>query len=251
MLFSAVRTVIIYIAALAATRLMGKREIGNLSPFDLVIAVMIAELGAMPLQDNAIPLRNGLIPMAVLAILEIALALLAVKSVKVRRLLVGEPTIVIEDGRILDEKMRHLRYNINDLLTQLRDKNLSLIHIYVLFVGMMDMGTEGAAYATVIAQASSFFIAIIRLKRQRFIFDFRLKSFGICSDKLKTILKVGVPSAMQMVTVNVSYLLVTGMLNVYGVDIAAASGIGLKVNTFAGMPCWAIGQAVTAERGSR
>ena len=56
---------------------------------------------------------------------------------------------------------------------------------------------------------------------------------------------------MQMVTVNVSYLLVTGMLNVYGVDIAAASGIGLKVNTFAGMPCWAIGQAVTAERGSR
>ena len=58
MLFSAVRTVIIYIAALAATRLMGKREIGNLSPFDLVIAVMIAELGAMPLQDNAIPLRN-------------------------------------------------------------------------------------------------------------------------------------------------------------------------------------------------
>ena len=108
MLFSAVRTVIIYIAALAATRLMGKREIGNLSPFDLVIAVMIAELGAMPLQDNAIPLRNGLIPMAVLAILEIALALLAVKSVKVRRLLVGEPTIVIEDG----------------LLTQLRDKNV-------------------------------------------------------------------------------------------------------------------------------
>ena len=124
MLFSAVRTVIIYIAALAATRLMGKREIGNLSPFDLVIAVMIAELGAMPLQDNALPLRNGLIPMAVLAILEIALALLAVKSVKVRRLLVGEPTIVIEDGRILDEKMRHLRYNINDLLTQLRDKNV-------------------------------------------------------------------------------------------------------------------------------
>lgn len=116
----------------------------------------------------------------------------------------------------------------------------------VLFVGMMDMGTEGAAYATVIAQACSFFIAVIRLKRQRFIFDFRLKSFGICSDKLKTILKVGVPSAMQMVTVNVSYLLVTGMLNVYGVDIAAASGIGLKVNTFAGMPCWAIGQAVTA-----
>jgi len=124
MILLAVRTIIIYLAALTATRLMGKREIGNLSPFDLIIAVMIAELGVLPLQDNSIPLLNGLFPMAVLTFLEIILAILAMKSVKIRRILVGEPTIVIEDGRILDEKMRQLRYNINDLLTQLRDKDV-------------------------------------------------------------------------------------------------------------------------------
>ena len=69
------------------------------------------------------------------------------------------------------------------------------------------------------------------------------------NEKLIIILKVGLPTALQMVIVNISYLLITGMLNTFGVSVAAASGIGLKVNTFAGMPCWAIGQAVTAMAG--
>ena len=63
------------------------------------------------------------------------------------------------------------------------------------------------------------------------------------------ILKVGLPTAIQMVVVNISYLVITGMLNNFGVSVAAASGVGLKINTFAGMPCWAIGQAVTAMAG--
>lgn len=62
-------------------------------------------------------------------------------------------------------------------------------------------------------------------------------------------LKIGLPTAIQMVAVNISYLLITGMLKDYGVSVAAASGVGLKVNTFAGMPCWAIGQAITAMAG--
>src|SRR5699024_11365233 len=67
--------------------------------------------------------------------------------------------------------------------------------------------------------------------------------------KMKSILNVGLPTAIQMVIVNVSFLIVTGMLNNFGTSVVAATGIGLKINTLAGMPCWAIGQAVTTMVG--
>ena len=119
----------------------------------------------------------------------------------------------------------------------------------LLLVAPLGMGTKGAAYATIFSQGVSLLISILHLKRKNFVFDFKLKSFAIQKEKLIVILKVGLPTAIQMVVVNVSYLLVTGMLNTFGVSVAAASGIGLKINTFAGMPCWAIGQAVTAMVG--
>ena len=90
---------------------------------------------------------------------------------------------------------------------------------------------------------------MIHLKRRKFSFDFIISHFVIKPDKLTGILKVGLPTAMQMIVVNISYLLITGMLNQFGISVAAAAGVGLKVNTFAGMPCWAIGQAVTAMAG--
>ncbi|MCQ4638211.1 MATE family efflux transporter [Anaerovorax odorimutans] len=116
----------------------------------------------------------------------------------------------------------------------------------VLLVGPLGLGTKGAAWATILAQGGSFLAAAMLLKKQSFLFDFRLRSFRIDRLSLKQILRTGLPSAAQMVIVNFSYLIITGMINVYGVDAAAAAGIGLKVNTFAAMPCWAIGQAVTA-----
>lgn len=119
----------------------------------------------------------------------------------------------------------------------------------IILVGPFGMGTKGAAYATIFSQGISLLISIIHLKRKNFVFDFEVKHFAIKRDTLMVILKVGLPTAFQMVVVNISYLLVTGMLNNFGVSVAAASGIGLKVNTFAGMPCWAIGQAVTAMAG--
>ena len=119
----------------------------------------------------------------------------------------------------------------------------------LILVGPFSMGTSGAAYATIFSQGISLLVSIFHLKRKNFIFDFKLKHFVIRIDKLKTILIVGLPTAVQMVVVNISYLLITGMLNNFGVSVAAAAGVGLKVNTFAGMPCWAIGQAVTAMVG--
>lgn len=119
----------------------------------------------------------------------------------------------------------------------------------VIFVACMQMGVIGAAYATIISQAVSLIISIWHLKRTHFIFDFTIGQFKMDYDNMKAILNVGIPVAVQMVIVNVSYLIITGMLNTFGVSAAAASGIGLKINTFAGMPCWAIGQAVTAMAG--
>jgi len=123
------------------------------------------------------------------------------------------------------------------------------IALDMLLVGPLGMGTKGAAYATIFSQGISLLISILHLRRKGILFDFQWKHLRIHRDKLVMILKVGLPSAVQMVIVNISYLLITGMLNRFGVSVAAASGIGLKVNTFAGMPCWAIGQAVTAMAG--
>ncbi|MDU5335372.1 MATE family efflux transporter [Enterococcus sp.] len=118
-----------------------------------------------------------------------------------------------------------------------------------LLVGPFKLGTVGAAYATIIAQAISFGISVIYLKKQNFIFDFKLSSFKIEKDTLFKLLKVSLPTAIQMTVVNISYLIIAVMINDYGVITAAAAGIGLKINTFAGMPCWAIGQAVTTMVG--
>lgn len=120
----------------------------------------------------------------------------------------------------------------------------------ILLVGPLGMGTAGAAYATITAQGISFVISIFYLRKHKVFFSADVhKKFTLQMDKLFSILKVGLPTTIQMVVVNTAYLLVTGMLNQFGTSVSAASGVGLQINTFAGMPCWAIGQAVTAMVG--
>lgn len=114
-------------------------------------------------------------------------------------------------------------------------------------VGNMNMGTKGAAVATVISQGISFLLAILYLKKYDNIFEFSFKY--IKKEMIKDILKIGISAALQMVIINIVYLIMTGLFNGYGMIISAASGIGLKINTFAGMPCWAVGQTVTAMTG--
>lgn len=120
----------------------------------------------------------------------------------------------------------------------------------ILLVGPFGMGTAGTAYATVTAQGISFVISVFYLRKYKIFSSADVhKKFTFRMDKLAFILKVGLPTAIQMVVVNTAYLLVTGMLNQFGTSVSAASGVGLQINTFAGMPCWAIGQAVTAMAG--
>lgn len=109
------------------------------------------------------------------------------------------------------------------------------------------MGTVSAAWATITAQSVSFMGSLAYLRWRQWSFPHG--KMELRREILLAILKIGLPAALQMVVVNTAYLLVTGMLNPFGTSVAAASGVGLKINTFAGMRCWAIGQAITAMVG--
>ncbi|MEA5003570.1 MAG: MATE family efflux transporter [Christensenella sp.] len=118
----------------------------------------------------------------------------------------------------------------------------------LLLVGGLHMGTKGAAIATVASQGISFLLAAIHLKRSG-LAKGAYAGGRFLKKTAKLILKIGLPTAGQMAILNLSYLIATGMLNVFGVAVAAASGIGLKLNTFAAMPIWAVGQAMTTITG--
>lgn len=102
---------------------MGKRQIGQLQPFELAIAIMISELAAVPMQNTGIPLINGIIPILTLLIAQLAISLIALRSTRGRGVICGQPRILIEKGRIVEENLRKEMYTLNDLLEQLRIKD--------------------------------------------------------------------------------------------------------------------------------
>lgn len=122
MLLIAVRTLVLYAVLVVVMRLMGKRQIGQLQPFELVITIVIAELAVIPMSNTGIPLTNGIIGILVLLASEIFLSLLVLHSEPARKIICGTPTILINNGRLMIKNMRRLRVNLNDLLEQLRSK---------------------------------------------------------------------------------------------------------------------------------
>lgn len=124
MLILPVRTIILYLLVVLIIRIMGKHQIGQLQPFELVITIMISELAAVPMQDTDIPLLHGIIPILTLLFIQISLSLLSLKSDKARKIICGGPSILIEKGKINQKELARLRYNISDLLEQLRLKDL-------------------------------------------------------------------------------------------------------------------------------
>jgi len=122
MLLVIIRTLILYVAVLVVMRIMGKREIGQLQPIELVVALMIADLAAIPMQNTGIPLLSGLIPIIVLMAAQITLSLVSMKSPKIRDIVDGRPSVVLKNGWIMESELRRLRYSINDLLEQLREE---------------------------------------------------------------------------------------------------------------------------------
>lgn len=120
-----VRTLVLFVTTVIFLRIMGKRQIGQLQPYELVVIIMISELAAVPMQNTGVPLLNGLIPIFILLTSEVTLSFISMKSEQARGVICGKPSILIENSKIMESEMRRLRYNINDLLEQLRQKDVT------------------------------------------------------------------------------------------------------------------------------
>jgi uncharacterized membrane protein YcaP (DUF421 family) len=121
------RALLLYILVVVVMRIMGKRQIGQLQPFELVITIMIAELAAVPMQNTGIPLVNGIVPILTLLAAQIAFSYINLKSERARAFICGKPSILIENGKIREDELKRQIYNINDLMEQLRIKNFNNI----------------------------------------------------------------------------------------------------------------------------
>jgi uncharacterized membrane protein YcaP (DUF421 family) len=119
-----IRVIVLYLLVMVALRLMGKREIGQLSVFDFVISVMIAELSTLPMEDTAVPLYRSIISISLLVILQLVVAFAQLKSHRFRHWVDGEPSVLVKNGNIQDDEMKRIRYTMHDLLTQLREKGV-------------------------------------------------------------------------------------------------------------------------------
>ncbi len=114
------RTVFLYALVILVIRLMGKRQIGELQPYEFVITIMISDLAALPMQDTRLPLILGVIPIITLLFIKTLLSLLQLKSQKARKILEGEPCILIARGKIKFENLKKQQINLDELMEEIR-----------------------------------------------------------------------------------------------------------------------------------
>ena len=120
-----IRTLLLYFIIIAGIRALGKRQIGELEPIELVLMLLISDLAAVPMQDFGIPLLNGVVPIVTLLSLSMLLSFLSMRSIRFRRLVCGNPTTLIKDGVIQQEAMRRNRFTLDELLEELRAQSVT------------------------------------------------------------------------------------------------------------------------------
>ena len=125
MLINFVRAIILYIIVLIVMRLMGKREIGQLQPFELAISIMIADLASIPMTDTGTPISNGIVPILGLLVMHLLISLINIKSIRARQIICGKPRILIYRGKIEEKALIKERFTINELEERLRAQNIS------------------------------------------------------------------------------------------------------------------------------
>lgn len=118
------RSVILYLIVIFSLRLMGKRQLGELQPGELVITILISNIATLPIENPALPLLPGMLPILTLVCLEVIISFCTMKSKKLRKLVSGSPKIVIRDGEIIQNTMLELRLTIDDLLMALRSNQI-------------------------------------------------------------------------------------------------------------------------------
>ena len=147
------RVVILYTVSVIAMRLMGKRQVGQLQPYELVLALMVAEIAAAPMENVATPMLHGLVPILALLVLHGLCTALALKSRNIRRLMYGVPGVVIRDGVVDGRQMKKMAYTVADLMEELRGQgyeDVSHIHTAMLETNGKLSVFPKAAYAPVV-----------------------------------------------------------------------------------------------------
>jgi uncharacterized membrane protein YcaP (DUF421 family) len=114
------KTLLLYVVIVITMRMMGKRQIGQLQPFEFAVAVMISELAALPLTEDDKDIHHALVPIAVIVICQLLISLISLKGVRIRDYICGKPTVLIRNGKLLEKNMKKEMCTVNDLLEQLR-----------------------------------------------------------------------------------------------------------------------------------
>ena len=124
MILSYIRTVILHLVLVLVIRLMGKRQIGQMEASEFVVTMLVANLAAIPMQDGGIPLYSGLVPIITVLGMELVLSGVALRSIRLRRILCGKPVILIENGKILQGNLKKTRVTMDELIGLLRQKDV-------------------------------------------------------------------------------------------------------------------------------
>ena len=124
MLITLIRTSVLYVLIIFGMRLMGKRQLAELQPSELVVAILISNIATLPFEDTQLPLFVGVIPILVLITLDVIVSVLSLKFKTFRKIVSGNPMIIIKDGIIDQKAMKDIRFSIDDLMAQLRDKDV-------------------------------------------------------------------------------------------------------------------------------
>lgn len=119
-----IRAIIIYVVIIIAIRLMGKRQVGELKPHELVITILISAVAVIPLEENSMPLANCLVPILLFVSLEIIMSVISMKSLWFRNILQGRPIFIIRQGKLDQKKLKQLRLTMDDVVDALRQKDI-------------------------------------------------------------------------------------------------------------------------------
>lgn len=119
-----IRCAVIYFIVIASVRLMGKRQIGELQPSELVITILISDVASMPLQNMEMPILSAIVSLLLLVMFEVLISVLSIKSRTLRKILQGNSVMIIKDGKLIEKQIKLIRYSIDDLMEALRLKDV-------------------------------------------------------------------------------------------------------------------------------
>ena len=119
------RTVILFVLIIISMRILGKRQLGEMEPSEFVIALLISDIAAVPIEDNGTPLMYGVVPMFALISLELLITFGVMKNLRFRVLLCGKPSIVVQNGKIIQKELLRSRITVDELIEELRGKDVT------------------------------------------------------------------------------------------------------------------------------